>query len=106
MRRPAGEESQAEARPSDRRGLRPTGGKSGAVLVGFVALPKHGPLRILIAEDDPNDRKLVALAAANRGDVAELFWVGDGGEVLEYLQGEGPYEDRRQYPSPRCWCWI
>ena len=57
-------------------------------------------LKILIAEDDPNDRKLLALAAAQSKGIGELFVLTDGQEAVEYLDGEGVYADRRAHPLP------
>src|SRR5947209_11367022 len=57
-------------------------------------------LKILIAEDDANDRKLLALAAAQCKEIGELFVLTDGEEVVEYLDGEGVYADRQAHPLP------
>jgi len=56
-------------------------------------------LKILIAEDDPNDRKLLA-AAAQGEDFGEWFVVDDGQELIEYLRGTGKFGDRRLHPFP------
>jgi len=57
-------------------------------------------LKILIAEDDPNDRKLLALAAAQSKEIGELFVLTDGQELIEYLEGEGDFANRRAHPLP------
>jgi CheY-like chemotaxis protein len=38
--------------------------------------------------------------AVKNGEVAELFVVADGTQVIEYLDGEGVYGDRKAYPFP------
>jgi CheY-like chemotaxis protein len=62
--------------------------------------PSSKRLKILIAEDDPNDRKLLALAAAQSKEIGELCVIADGEEVVEYLEGEGDFADRRAHPLP------
>jgi CheY-like chemotaxis protein len=52
-------------------------------------VPQYAPtsriLTILVAEDDPNDLKLLSLAAANENVPAKFLTVRDGEEVVEYL---------------------
>ena len=54
---------------------------------------------ILCAEDDPDDRLLIAEAFAESGLLQALHFVEDGEELLEYLRGESPRSG--QPPSPR-----
>lgn len=64
-----------------------------------MKLDGAGGLRILIADDDPNDRKLLQLASC--ADVpASLFVVEDGEEVIDYLRGRGRFGDRKAHPFP------
>ena len=48
-------------------------------------------LTLLVAEDDPDDRLLIRKAFAATGFDLDLRIVGDGEELLEYLQRRGPY---------------
>jgi CheY-like chemotaxis protein len=56
---------------------------------------------ILIAEDNPDDLLLFHLAFARAGFSNPVFSVPDGDLVIQYLQGEGLYQDRKLYPPPR-----
>ena len=61
------------------------------------ALPKI----LLIAEDDPNDVRLLELAAQQFStDEIRFQVVRDGEEALAYLEGEEKYADRSAYPLP------
>src|SRR5580698_10288562 len=55
---------------------------------------------ILLAEDDEDDLFLMRRAAIKAGLANPLHVVRDGEEVLAYLNGEGIYGDRAQYPFP------
>jgi len=55
---------------------------------------------ILLAEDDPNDAKLVGVALQRSLSGVPLIVVNDGIELINYLQGQGKYADRRVYPFP------
>ena len=60
-------------------------------------------LNILLAEDDPNDVRLLNFALAKggiNGVSARFALARDGEEVLEYLQGEKRFVDRDQFPFP------
>jgi CheY-like chemotaxis protein len=58
------------------------------------------PIKILIAEDDPNDRLLTEEALAESNTTAELDFVGDGFELLQFLRREGTYAARAGAPLP------
>lgn len=62
----------------------------------------HGarPLSLLIADDDENDYVLLNCAARRAQLPAQLCWVKDGLELLEYLRGQGGYRDSASYPKP------
>src|SRR5437660_6340849 len=62
-----------------------------------------GPPRnqaILLAEDNSDDVLLIRLALEKAGSHDLLRVVRDGEEVVLYLQGEGLYADREQFPVP------
>jgi CheY-like chemotaxis protein len=58
------------------------------------------PVNILVAEDDCDDVLLLSRAFKRTGISANLFFVSDGREAIEFLQGTGPYADRPKYPIP------
>ena len=60
------------------------------------ALPKV----ILFAEDDPNDVLLLGRVVRQSFPGQRLQVVGDGQQALEYLEGEGRYTDRGEFPFP------
>ena len=55
---------------------------------------------ILLAEDDPGHAELALRAFKKHCFVIPIHIVSDGTEVLAYLQGEGKYGDRAEYPLP------
>lgn len=55
---------------------------------------------LLIAEDDPEDRMLTQDALAESRLANELLFVGDGEELLEYLQQRGRYAPPVRAPRP------
>lgn len=57
-------------------------------------------LTILLAEDDYDDARLIHLALNKILPGICLSVVSDGAQVLEYLNGSGPYADRVAYPFP------
>ena len=56
---------------------------------------------ILVAEDDPTDAYFFQRAFRRAGLPITLHFVGDGQEVIDYLQGEGKFADRAVYPLPQ-----
>jgi CheY-like chemotaxis protein len=59
------------------------------------------PKTVLVAEDDPNDVRLLELAA-QQFPASEIKFqiVRDGEEALAYLRGEGAFSDRQAHPLP------
>ena len=55
---------------------------------------------ILLAEDRPDDVKLIQMALAKAGVFNPLLFVPDGEQALAYLDGIGKYCDRKLYPLP------
>jgi len=56
---------------------------------------------ILIAEDDENDAIILERALRKVGFKNPVHFCRDGTEVLDYLRGEGPFNDREKFPFPR-----
>src|SRR5438552_6299944 len=55
---------------------------------------------ILLAEDNADDVLLIRLALEKAGAGNLLRVVRDGEEVVQYLQGQGVFADRTQFPVP------
>jgi CheY-like chemotaxis protein len=55
---------------------------------------------VLLAEDDPNDRRLFQLALRRNQKPIQIHEVADGMEVIQYLKGEGKFADRARFPFP------
>jgi CheY-like chemotaxis protein len=53
-----------------------------------------------VAEDDPNDALLLRRAFNKAAVKAPLFFVPDGEQVIEYLEGKGRFSNRSLYPIP------
>lgn len=58
------------------------------------------PATILLAEDDENDVLIMRRAFKKANIINPLVVVRDGEEAIEYLQGTGPYSDRKLHPLP------
>ena len=56
---------------------------------------------ILVAEDDPTDAYFFQRAFRRAGLPVVLHFVRDGQEVIDYLQGTGPFADRTAHPPPQ-----
>ncbi len=56
---------------------------------------------ILLAEDNPDDGLLVRRAFKNLAIQERLIILGDGHEVVDYLEGSGPYGNRTKFPLPK-----
>jgi CheY-like chemotaxis protein len=61
----------------------------------------NGQFTVLLVEDDLNDIFLVKRAFKRANIPNPLHVATDGVEAIHYLQGEGKYADRQQYPLPR-----
>lgn len=55
---------------------------------------------VLLAEDDPADQKLISRALSKSSPGFELKVVGDGAQLIDYLQRDGDYSDARRAPRP------
>ena len=58
----------------------------------------HKP--ILVVEDDPADREMIALAFKRAGVASPVVTVEDGQEALDYLQAEGQFRERHPEDLP------
>jgi len=57
-------------------------------------------LRILVAEDRPEDAEILKLAFLSAGVHVPMHFVSDGAEAIEYLKGEQRFSDRSEHPLP------
>jgi len=62
--------------------------------------PRKNTILILIAEDDPEDRMLTREALEESRLVNEIAFVENGEELMDYLHGAAPYDDRTKHPLP------
>jgi CheY-like chemotaxis protein len=58
------------------------------------------PIRIVVADDDPDDRLMIADAFEEVKLGNPVDFVEDGVELMEYLRREGKYGDLRSQPYP------
>jgi CheY-like chemotaxis protein len=70
-----------------------------AIMVDFPM--DDSSFTILVAEDDPNDALLLRRALKKNNIDNPVQIVSDGEEAIDYLQGNGKYADRHQFPRPR-----
>ncbi len=63
-------------------------------------MPDNRAVRILVAEDDPDDRVLIedAFEEAQLGN--KIDFVENGEELISYLRREGPYAELKKEPMP------
>src|SRR5829696_8877827 len=57
-------------------------------------------VRILVAEDNRDDRWFLEQAFGKAAPGISLNFVQNGQEVLDYLQGQKPFTNREIYPLP------
>lgn len=55
---------------------------------------------LLVAEDDENDALLLDRALRRADSPFQMIRVADGEELMGYLEGRAPYDDRTAYPEP------
>jgi len=56
--------------------------------------------KILLVEDDDNDRTFFSIAIRAIGTPATLQIVPDGQQAIDYLEGKKIFADRSKYPVP------
>src|SRR5947209_14803415 len=62
--------------------------------------PVTRPVTILMADDDPDDRRMTREAFAESRLANDLRFVEDGEELLDYLKRRGKYADPASSPRP------
>lgn len=65
-----------------------------------VSMDKKMPIKILMADDDADDKMLAKEALQESRVINDLYFVSNGVELLAYLRGEGKFADRSTYPFP------
>src|SRR6185295_4820460 len=60
-----------------------------------------GRKAILIADDSEEDAFIIRRAFQEAGCDIPLTFVRDGQEAMDYLSGEGAFQDREAHPLPR-----
>ncbi|MEN0039713.1 MAG: response regulator [Pseudomonadota bacterium] len=63
-------------------------------------MSRSTPISILVADDDADDRLMIAEAFEEAMLKNPVNFVKDGIELLEYLRHEGAYGDADKYPMP------
>ena len=63
-------------------------------------MASEAPITILIAEDNKRDTFLLRHAYARTHRPYHLRFVSTGLEVVDYLEGNAPYENRETFPLP------
>jgi len=56
--------------------------------------------RLLVVDDDPNDRLLFQAALSRVSPGRGAVFLDDGDQVAPFLQGEGKYGNRKKFPFP------
>ncbi len=57
-------------------------------------------LKVLVVDDSPDDRFILARALSKTGVPVEVFEVEDGGEAIDFLRQEGRFKDPQTFPRP------
>ena len=55
---------------------------------------------VLLVEDDPSDARLIQRAFGKLDASLAIIRLTNGDDVVSYLAGESPYENRTTYPLP------
>jgi CheY-like chemotaxis protein len=61
----------------------------------------YSGVQILLAEDDPIDAEMTMSALRNTQPAAQLHWVKDGSEAVDFIACSGAYLDRAGGRNPR-----
>jgi len=60
----------------------------------------RNPLTILLGENNADDAFLLKMAFAEAGPNADVRFVGDGNQAMDYLRGVPPFNQRAEHPVP------
>ena len=83
------------------RGLPPLAPFTQYLILGPMTSPEPSTLPlILLAEDQQDDVFLMRRALKKAAVPNPIFVASDGQQAIEYLEGKGPYADRKTYPLP------
>lgn len=55
---------------------------------------------VLLVEDDPSDARLIQRAFSKLDAALAMIRLTNGDDVVSYLSGENPYDNRTTYPLP------
>jgi len=61
----------------------------------------HGPVEILLVEDNATDAELCIRALKKHHLTNSLYWVGDGAEALDFLFARGSFSSRDKFHPPK-----
>src|SRR5688572_31277170 len=61
---------------------------------------KNTHWKILIVDDEPNDRFLLQRSLVQFNGTIQVSEARDGEEAIRYLNGEGEFADRQKFPFP------
>ncbi len=64
-----------------------------------LSMIEQAPI-LLVADDDPDFVLLLRTAFECSGSSSRIIHVWDGGELINYLSGDGVFANRRAYPLP------
>lgn len=64
-------------------------------------MPEKMSAEILLVEDNPNDAEITIRSLKKHHLANKLVWLKDGVEALNFLKGEGEYEDRDVMDLPK-----
>ena len=67
---------------------------------GAAMRERRSDVTVLVAEDDPDDRLLIAEAFGDQAGEAMLQFTSDGEELMARLQNRDGFEDRVRFPPP------